>query len=613
MSHYKSNLRDIEFNLFEVFRAQDRMGTGPYTEIDADTAHEILSEVERLATGPLAASFTEADRNPPVYDPATCTVTMPDAFKKSYQALMESGFWNLDLPRHLGGTHAPPSLRWAASELMLGANPPAFMFMSGPGFAAILDHLGNEDQKRIAQIMIDRQWGATMVLTEPDAGSDVGAGRTRAVQQPDGSWHITGVKRFITSAEHDMTENIVHLVLARPEGAKGGTKGLSLFVVPKFHFDHETGELTGERNGVFATNVEKKMGIKVSTTCELTFGDKQPAVGWLVGDVHDGIAQMFKVIEYARMMVGTKAIATLSTGYLNALEYAKNRVQGGDLSAFMDKDSPRVTITHHPDVRRSLMMQKAYAEGMRALIHYTAYYQDQVELNEAGAPADVDLDTAERMNDLLLPIVKGVGSERSYEQLAQSLQTLGGSGFLQDYPIEQYIRDSKIDTLYEGTTAIQGLDLFFRKMVRDQFQALTRLGGEIQDFAKGDAGNGTLVVEREMLGSALEDVQGIVGALGGYAMKAQGDSTELYKVGQNTTRLLLSLGDLIIGWLLLRQAAVAVEALKGSPSESDVAFYQGKIAAAKFFAHQRFPLLAAERAIAESTDNALMELDEAAF
>jgi len=612
MSHYKSNLRDIEFNLFEVFHAQERMGTGPYAEIDPDTARDILEEVERLAVGPLAASFVDADRHPPVYDPATCTVTMPDSFKASYKALMDSGFWNLDLPRHLGGHHAPPSLRWAASELMLGANPPAFMFMSGPGFAAILDHLGNEDQKRTAQIMIDRQWGATMVLTEPDAGSDVGAGRTKAVQQADGSWHITGVKRFITSAEHDMTENIVHLVLARPEGGKGGTKGLSLFVVPKFHFDHQTGEL-GERNGVYATNVEKKMGIKVSTTCELTFGDKEPAVGWLVGDVHDGIAQMFKVIEYARMMVGTKAIATLSTGYLNALEYAKNRVQGGDLSAFMDKDSPRVTITHHPDVRRSLMMQKSYAEGMRALVHLTAYYQDQVELNEAGSAADVDLDTAERMNDLLLPIVKGVGSERSYEQLAQSLQTLGGSGFLQDYPIEQYIRDSKIDTLYEGTTAIQGLDLFFRKMVRDQFQALTRLGGEIQDFAKGDAGNGTLVHEREMLGRALEDVQGIVGALGGYAMKAQSDSTELYKVGQNTTRLLLCLGDLVIGWLLLRQAAIAIDALKAGATGSDVPFYEGKVAAAKFFTTQRFPLLAAERSIAESADNDLMDLDEAAF
>jgi alkylation response protein AidB-like acyl-CoA dehydrogenase len=612
MSHYKSNLRDIEFNLFEVFGAQNRLGTGPYADMDVETARDILAEVERLSVGPLAASFVDADRHPPVYDPATCTVTMPDSFKASFKALMDSGFWNIDLPKHLGGPGAPASLRWAASEMMLGANPPAFMYMSGPGFAAILDHLGNEEQKKLARIMIDQQWGATMVLTEPDAGSDVGVGRTKAVQQADGSWHITGVKRFISSAEHDMADNIVHLVLARPEGARGGTKGLSLFVVPKFHYDVETGAL-GERNGVYTTNVEKKMGIKASTTCELTFGEKAPAIGWLVGDVHDGIAQMFKVIEYARMMVGTKAIATLSTGYLNALDYAKNRVQGGDLSAFMDKDSPRVTITHHPDVRRSLMLQKSYAEGMRALVHYTAYWQDQIELNHAGAAADVDLDTAERMNDLLLPIVKGVGSERSYEQLAQSLQTLGGSGFLQDYPIEQYIRDSKIDTLYEGTTAIQGLDLFFRKMVRDQFSSLTRLAGEIADFVKGDAGNGKLAHERETLGKALEDVQGIVGALGGYAMKAQADPKELYKVGQNTTRLLLCLGDLIVGWLLLRQAAVALDALAGTPSDKDRAFYEGKVVAAKFFAAQRFPLLTAERSIAESADNLLMDLDESSF
>ena len=612
MSHYKSNLRDIEFNLFEVFEAQDRLGTGPYSEMDVETARDILEEVERLASGPLAASFVDADRTPPVYDPVTCTVTMPEGFKASYKALIDSGFWNLDLPQHLGGPGAPPSLRWAASEMLLGANPPAFMFMSGPGFAAILDHLGNEEQKKIAHLMIEKQWGATMVLTEPDAGSDVGAGRTKAVQQPDGSWHITGVKRFITSGEHDMTDNIVHLVLARPEGAVGGTKGLSLFVVPKFHFDVETGEL-GERNGVYATNVEKKMGIKASTTCELTFGDKGPAVGWLVGDVHNGIAQMFKVIEYARMMVGTKAIATLSTGYLNALDYAKNRVQGGDIAAFHDKHSPRVTVTHHPDVRRSLMMQKSYAEGMRALVMYTAWWQDQVELNEAGAPSPVDLDLAERMNDLLLPIVKGVGSERSYEQLAQSLQTFGGSGFLQDYPIEQYIRDSKIDTLYEGTTAIQGQDLFFRKMVRDQFQAITRLGGDIQDFAKGDAGNGRLAKEREMLGKGLEDVQGIIGALGGYAMKSQEDPRELYKVGQNTTRLLLSLGDLVIGWLLLRQAAIAITRLDGDLSLTDREFYEGKVAAARFFAHPRFPLLAAERSIAEAADNDLMDLHEAAF
>jgi len=611
MTHYRSNLRDLEFNFFEVFGASDRLGTGPYAEMDPDTAREVLREVERLAVGPLAESFADSDRNPPVYDPKERSVTMPESFKASYQALMDSEWWRLDLPEHLGGTGAPPSLRWAASEMLLGSNPAAFMFMSGPGFAAILDHLGNHDQKRWAELMIDKGWGATMVLTEPDAGSDVGAGRAKAFDNGDGTWRIEGVKRFITSAEHDMSDNIIHLVLARPEGAGPGTKGLSLFLVPKFHVDLETGEL-GERNGVYATNVEKKMGLKVSTTCELTFGDGEPAIGWLVGDVHEGIAQMFKVIEYARMMVGTKAIATLSTGYLNALDYAKTRVQGADLTQMLDKTAPRVTITNHPDVRRSLMLQKAYAEGMRALIAYTASWQDLIEMAQAG-DTDIDLDMAERMNDLLLPIVKGVGSERSYEMLAVALQTLGGSGFLQDYPIEQYIRDAKIDTLYEGTTAIQGLDFFFRKMVRDQFKAIFYLGAQITETVKGDEGSGQLAAERELLGKALEDVQGIVGVMGQWAMASQQDIKEIYRVGLNSTRLLMASGDLIIGWLLIRQAEVALAALQGEVSDRDRHFYEGKIATARWFAANRLPLLAAERAIAENTDLGVMELAEESF
>ncbi|HAM22961.1 MAG TPA: acyl-CoA dehydrogenase, partial [Actinobacteria bacterium] len=481
MGHYKSNLRDIEFNLFEVFGAGDRLGKGPFAEMDEDTARYLLQESEKLATGPLADSFAAIDRNPPVYDPATCTVTMPEEFKKSFQALWDAGYWNAPLPDNLGGSGAPPSLNWAMAEMFLGANPAVYMTLAGPGFAAILDSLGTDEQKHWAEIMLERAWGATMVLTEPDAGSDVGAGRTKAIQQPDGSWHIEGVKRFITGGENDINENIIHLTLARPEGAGPGTKGLSLFVVPKFLFDSETGEL-GERNGVYTTNIEKKMGIKASTTCELTFGEKQPAVGYLVGDVHDGIAQMFSVIEYARMLVGTKAIATLSTGYLNALDYAKNRVQGADLTQMMDKTAPRVTITHHPDVRRSLMIQKAYAEGLRALVAYTAMHQDKVAMHNSEH-GDGDMD--DRMNDLLLPIVKGVGSERAWVLLGtESLQTFGGSGFLQDYPLEQYVRDAKIDTLYEGTTAIQGMDFFFRKMVRDQFQAVTQLASEITETIK---------------------------------------------------------------------------------------------------------------------------------
>ncbi|RBY92063.1 acyl-CoA dehydrogenase [Blastococcus sp. TBT05-19] len=612
MTHYTANLRDLEFNLFEFLDTKDKFGTGPFEQMDADTARGILAEIRKLAEGPVAASFVDADRNPPVFDPATNSVTIPESFKKSYKAVEDGEWARLDLPEHLGGFGAPHALTWGAFEMILGANPAVFMYGSGAAFAAILDELGTPDQKRLAELMLERKWGATMVLTEPDAGSDVGAGTTKAVQQADGTWHITGVKRFITSAEHDMSENIIHLVLARPEGAKAGTKGLSLFVVPKFHYDAQTGEL-GERNGAYVTNVEKKMGLKVSTTCEVTFGDGAvPAQGWLVGEVHDGIAQMFKVIEHARMFVGAKAIATLSAGYQVALDYAKTRVQGADLTA-TSKDAPRVTITHHPDVRRSLMRQKAYAEGMRALYLYTAGFRDRVVEAEATGDAEA-AKLAERINDLLLPIVKGFGSERATELLtAESLQTLGGSGFLQDYPIEQYIRDSKIDTLYEGTTAIQGQDFFFRKIVKDGGVALTWLAEQIQATVDGEAGNGRLKEERVLLGAALQDVQGMLAAMFTHLTAAQEDMSSLYKVAQNTSRLLLSTGDLITAWLLIRQSEVALAALAGEVSEKDRHFYEGKLAATRFFATQVLPRLTSERLIVENTDNALMEVDEAAF
>ncbi len=610
MGHYKSNLRDIEFNLFEVFGAGDRLGQGPFAEMDVDTAKDLLRESEKLASGPLAEGFTPGDRNHPIYDPVECTVTLDEDFKKSYATLYDSGYWSAAMPESLGGSGAPPSLAWAINEMFLGSNPAAFMTLAGPGFAAILDSLGTDEQRHWAELMIEREWGATMVLTEPDAGSDVGAGRTKAIEQPDGTWHLEGVKRFITNGENDINENIIHLTLARPEGAGPGTKGLSLFVVPKYLFDTETGEIIG-RNGVYTTNIEKKMGIKSSTTCELTFGEKQPAVGYLVGDVHDGIAQMFKVIEYARMLVGTKAIATLSTGYLNALDYAKNRVQGADLTQMLDKSAPRVAITAHPDVRRSLMTQKAYAEGLRALIAYTAMHQDRVEMHHSEH-GDGDMD--DRMNDLLLPIVKGVGSERAWVLLGtESLQTFGGSGFLQDYPIEQYVRDAKIDTLYEGTTAIQGMDFFFRKMVRDQFQAVTQLASEITETVKATSEGDALVAERELLGKALDDVQGLIGTMGGWLMKSQENPNELYRVGLNTSRLLLACGDLVIGWLLLKQADVATAALAAGPNDRDRKFYEGKIVTAKWFAQNRLPLLAAERAVAEATSLEVMEIDEDLF
>lgn len=620
MGHYKSNLRDVEFNLFELFERESVLGTGPFEEVDSDTARIALREVDRLAREELAASFEDSDRTPTVFDPATHTVTVPASYAATYKTWMDAEWWRLRVLPELGGTNAPSSLNWALGEFVLGANPTLWTYVGFPTATRVVWKHGTERDKKIARLAAEKHWGATMMLTEPDAGSDVGAGRTKATRNDDGSWNIAGVKRFITAGEHDLTDNIIHLVLARPVGVDGaggpGTKGLSLFLVPKFHFDLETGELTGERNGVYVTNVEKKMGVKVSATCEMTLGADEPARGWLLGEVHDGINQMFDVIEDARMMVGSKAIATLSSGYLNALEYAKVRVQGSDLTRSSDRSAPRVTITAHPDIRRSLLTQKSYAEGLRSLVLYTATWQDEIAVRSA---AGEDTTLAEAVNDLLLPVVKGYGSERSWTVLGtESLQTFGGSGYLQDYPIEQYVRDAKIDTVYEGTTAIQAQDLFFRKIARNRGVAFGHLLGEITSFADDACAEADLATERDLLLEAADGVRSIVETMTADLARSNpavpdGDERNIYKVGLNATRLLYALGDVVVSWLLLRSAAVALRALDGDVDAADRSFYEGKIAAARFFTRNILPLTVAEARIASEVDVSVMDLDEAAF
>jgi len=609
MGHYIANLRDIEFCLFDLLERESILGKSLYADLDRETAMGMLEEVKRLCENDLAASFIDGDRIGTDFNKATGDVKLPESFKKSYKAYVDGDWGKIDVPVELGGTEIPHSVRWAIAEMVLGSNPAVHIYASGFAFSHVAYTLGTDQQKKLAKQMVDKQWGATMMLTEPDAGSDVGAGRSKAVKQADGTWHITGTKRFITSGDGDIYENIIHFVLARPEGHGPGTKGLSLFLIPKFIFDFETGAL-GKRNGVYVTNVEKKMGLNVSATCEMNLGEKEPAVGYLLGEVHDGIAQMFKIIEFARMMVGTKAISTLSAGYQQALSYAKTRVQGGDMKDMANKASPRVTIIKHPDVRRSLMTQKAYAEGMRALVLYTASIQDAVALAKADGKSQDEIETLERLNDLLLPIVKGYGSERAWTLLGtESLQTFGGSGFTMDWPLEQYVRDAKIDTLYEGTTAIQGLDFFFRKIIKDNGRALTKLSKEIGAFvAKG----GNNAEEKATLGKALEDLQAIIAQLVTHAMASQEKPDEIYRCGLNTTRLLMSVGDIIISWLLLRQADIAATKI-GSASGKDRDFYQGKIAASRYFVHNFLPLISATRAIVEREDGEIMGVPESAF
>ncbi|MBM65334.1 MAG: acyl-CoA dehydrogenase [Myxococcales bacterium] len=504
----------------------------------------------------------------------------------------------------LGGYGAPPSVYWAVFELLVGANPAATFYLLGEVNAHVINRLGTPKQQEVfARGIIERKWGGTMMLTEPGAGSDVGSCLSRAKHVEGDLWHLEGTKRFITNGDFDTVENIIHLVLARREGGPGGTRGLSMFIVPKYLIN-EDGSL-GERNGVFATGLEKKMGLTASSTCEMTLGEHRPCVGYLVGDEHRGMPQMFQVIEHARMGVGFKSFSTLSSAYLQALEYAKERVQGPDLAQAMDRAAPRVPIIQHPDVRRMLMTQKAFAEGMRALGMYAASIQDQVTL--AGGHGHPDAQALDRLNDLLLPLIKGYCSEKVYSLLgSHSLQCFGGSGYLKDYPIEQYVRDQKIDTLYEGTTHIQALDLLFRKVAKDGGATLQGLLQQMEATASSEAGGEACHAAKQRLSRGIADVQGMFMA----AMQKMGAS--IYHVGLQGNRILFSLAELTIGWLLIRQAEVAAECLSKAPDQ-DRAFYEGKLATAAFYSAEVLPGLTLARKQVEGSSLAVMELANESF
>ena len=602
MSHYKTNLRDIEFNLFEVLNTQEYMGEAPFEDMDQETAEHMLSEIDRFAVEEYSASFVDADRNPPKLENGE--VVLPQSLKDVIRAYEDAGWDSLFRPPEHGGVAAPMSLRWAGQELLVGANPTAFLF-NGTLMPVVLNEIGTPEQiERFVVPALEHNWGGTMVLTEPDAGSDVGAGVTKAipVDEDAGIYHLEGVKRFITSGEHDAAENIVHLVLARPIGAGPGTKGLSMFVVPKYMVNDD-GSL-GERNGVFATNLEKKMGIKASTTCELSFGVDKPCVGYLVGNVHDGIRQMFQVIERARMLIGTKSTATLSTAYLNSLEYAKERVQGPDMTRMTDKTAPRVEIIRHPDVRRMLMLQKSYAEGLRALLYYTGWVQDQkLRSSRRRSHGRSSTTSSSRWSRVTRP-------RRPTSCLRPRCRYSAAPGSPRTTRSSSTSATPRSTPSTRARPAIQALDLFFRKIARDQGQTLTGLAGQVLEMVKG--GPEELAAERELLGKALDNTQGHLGVMVGHLMGAQQDPSGLYKLGLHANSLLESVAEVTIAWLLLRHAEAALAALPGA-SERDKLFYEGKLASARFFVGDALPKTLLRREAAEREDGWLMDLPDEAF
>lgn len=602
--HYKSNLRDIFFNLFEVQKVgQTALAHAPYNHLDDATLKEALTLFESVCTNEVATSFHEGDETPLKLD-AEGNVTLPKGLNQALKLLYEGDWHRLDAPEAYSGMNVPRTAYWSAFEMLVGANPPVALYLFGTFAARLILELGTESQiKRYVNNIFDRRWGATMALTEPDAGSDVGAGRAKARHIKDDVWEIEGVKRFITNGDFDSAENIVHMVLARPEGADVGTKGLSLFLIPKFWVE-EDGSL-GARNGVYCTNIEKKMGIKGSATCEMTFGEKGQARGLLMGNVHDGIRQMFKVIEQARMAVGVKSMSTLSTGYYNALEFCKERVQGPDLLQAMDKNSPRVRIIEHPDVRRMLMLQKSHAEAMRALSTYCAQQQDLAVIAEHAGDAS-EAKKRSVMADFLLPLIKGYNSEKAYELLGVSLQCYGGSGYLKDYPIEQYIRDQKIDSLYEGTTHIQSLDLIFRKIAKNGGSTLQIFLSGVQETLNNKAAGDALAPAYVALERALGEANQIMMVM----MEKMGES--LYHVGLQGNRVLVGIAELLMGWLMIQQAEIALKN-RVQASQDDQNFYDGKVASCLFFCQTALPNLALHRKVIQGSTLDLMHLKEAAF
>lgn len=602
---------DLAFAALDVLRCLDDDGgsqdEGAWSRDDWDreTWTTVLREVAAFARDRIEPTRSESAWDAPSFDPATGVVRLPPELHRAHRDLADAGWWRLEAPEALGGTPTPRALAWSVAELLLSANPGLYLYQAATNFLSVMHANGTSAQRRLAELATERGWGASMVLTEADAGSDVGAIRTVAEQQDDGTWHVRGVKRFITSGEHDMADNIVHLVLARPTSAtEPGTKGLSLFVVPSHHVDRETGCVLN-RNGVRATALESKMGLRASVTCELTFGAGEPAVGTLLGDAHDGIAQMFQVIVHTRMLVGAKAVAALGVGTGAAREFARSRVQGTALRHRSDRTATRVTIDQHGDIRRTLVEARAYADGLRTLLLLAAHEQDLATRNldpEARARSS-------RRAALLLPVVKAVSAERADEHLGRLLPVFGGSGYLRDYPLEQLVRDTKVDAIYEGTTAIQADDLLFRRIVRDNRAGWRELVSDVRETIDEVDSRTGLGVTAVALASALGEVDAMVDVL--VERVAAGTPAELDRVGPHTRRLLLAVGDVLVGWLLLRRALTAEDLVRRRerPSYGEALLgRQAKVARA--FATGVLPRVAAETAVVRTGDPAVMCLTD---
>ncbi len=579
MAQIIAERRDVDFVLFEQLGVEKFANYPKFAEFNRKTIDLIVNEARNLAAKEMYPTQPDGDRQGCQFNNGR--VTVPESFRRPWQLLLEGEWLAMTEDPEVGGQGMPRTVALAASDYLNGANY-ALMMYAGltHGAGLLVQTFGSEKIKKLfLKRMFTGEWTGTMLLTEPEAGSDVGLLTTSAVKNDDGTYSITGNKIFISSGEHDLADNIIHPVLARIEGAPAGTKGISLFLVPKL-WVNDDGSL-GKANDVVCTGIEEKMGIHGNATCSLTLGGKGKCRGYLLGEENKGMRAMFVMMNEARLLVGAQGLACASASYLNAVTYARQRIQGKNLLTIMNPDAPSVPIIQHPDVRRMLITMKAYVEGMRSLLYYVGMLTDRI----AVSTDEAEKTRCQGLIDLLIPVCKGYVTDRAYDVCNLGLQVYGGYGYIREYPQEQLVRDCRITMIYEGTNGIQAADLLGRKLGLNQGKPIMDFMAEIQSVTARAKTMEPLAPLAAQLEKTLNNLADTAMHIGAEAM-----SPKVLSAFAFAHPFLEACGDVVMAWMLLWRAAIAQEALGKGAAKKDQAFYEGQVKSAEFFIGSILPV-----------------------
>ncbi len=614
MANQIADKRDIDFVLYEQFDAESLTKTSKYQGQNKKMYDMVVKEARSLAIKEILPLNEEGDKVGLKFE--NNIVFGPEGFKRVHKLLQEGEYTAMDVDPAHGGMGFPHAITQVVKEYLVGADFAFSGILIGcHGAGKMIELYGTERQQRLyMDKLYAAEWAGTMVLSEPDAGSDVGNLTTEAIQNEDGSWSITGNKIFISGGEHELTENIVHPVLARIKGGPKGAKGISIFLVPKY-LVNEDGTL-GEKNDVICTGIEEKMGLHASPTCQMSFGSKGNCYGELLGEENKGMKVMFSMMNEARLDIAALGLYNASCAYLYAVNYAKERVQGRDLSDMLNHAAPSVEIIKHPDVRRMLMWMKSHMEGMRSIIYYTGLLLDK----SATAENEEEKTFYSDLVEILTPIIKSYCTDRGFECTVHAMQVYGGYGYTKDYPIERLMRDSKINSIYEGTNGIQAMDLLGRKMGMKEGKVFMNLMGEIQKTitAAKDCGLENLATPMEIA----------LNRLGETAMNIGKTAMSLdFKTGFSfASPFLEAMGDVITAWMLLWRAVTAKPALEKITKglEGDLlaekiqknkngAFYKGQISSAEFFILTILPVTMGRMDAVNASSSVIVDTPEVSF